>query len=448
MLFASTKNEEYMIDTVDNTVENCDSDILFNLSIYGIAENIDSLDGTAKKEYREYCDKLIAKDKLLGKFDNDKYEITLDTYKNYYVLTGINILEEGDVTIEIPFYIRGTNHKNKLTVSNYRKNTSVLKLIRKVKFKGYNNDFNFIITCDTLDLSDFKYDSVYLRHCVINDRLILSEESKKLEYTFNGSTFGEIVFGNNELDCMNHTFYNCFIKTECLDLRKIKGLNKIDYLFDKSALDCEVIKMPYVKYVYRYAFESVTAKGIIDFNGLDFSDSKVVERAEKRNTVFYNSNLHCIDFRNMIIDYNIFGIINCDIRDLWVSEPRHIFKCTCLSANIVNLCFYNVKEKMDSDLGIHNDGLENCTITGHIHFIDCSVDGILSVLRYLVFGIHGSWSKGLDLDNSPDITDKINGVNIEDKEVYDKVIDKIENKYHYTSVRNYIKSFKYERGMK
>lgn len=320
-------------------------------------------------------------------------------------------------------------------------------MVRKVNFKGRKNEINFMVTCDTLDLSDFKYGSAYFKNCVINKKLILNEDIKELGYNFVGDTLRDIIFKNSKLESFDNTFYNCFIKTKCLDLREIMGLTKLNCLFNKTVLDCEVIKMPYVKYTYRYAFEASTVGGIVDFNGLDFSDSDLVDRSGVNNIVFYKSRIYCIDFRNMIIDYNIFGISGCKVNDLWVSEPTYIFNCTCLDGEIVNLCFYDVKEKMSNDLEIYNDGLDGCTITGYIHFINCSVDGILSILRYLVFGIHGSWNKGLDLGNSPDISDKINGVNIEDKEVYDEVVDIIENKYHYTNVRNYIKSFKYERSM-
>lgn len=388
---ALVKCDNKVFDTIDGITEEVDNNTLRALDLLHLTNNCNEAVFNIISNYKENADRCLAKDKLTGIFNNDKYDMYIekDEATNVYYVSKV-VLKSEKVLVNIPSYILRVALDGKVIgeLSKYKniKFMSEGTLCTRLEFQGGSEDsvvgeFSFQnIHVDTLDLSELKmnaYCNIAIHKCNIG-KLVLPKGFSNLSYLTYNSTIGKVNLediNNEEVTEIDGAFSGVTLSRD-FDLRDIKDVSASE-LFIKA----EIIGNIYIgKYTnYKKMFSCARIKGCIYMNNIDLSDFT----SSRLYDFMSFARVNCVDLYGTVNSkYTYLSFAFSEIHTLRVSDASIVLEKreTTDGAGIDELIFEgisvcNIKKTWN--------GLYSIDVLNEIHFIRCSKKFIYNALVYI-----------------------------------------------------------------
>lgn len=395
---ALVRCDNKVFDTIDGITEEVNNNTLRVLDLLHLMNNCNESVFNIISNYKENAERCLAKDKLTGIFNNDKYDMYIekDEATNVYYVSKI-VLKSEKVLVNIPSYI--------LRVALDGKVVGELNQYRYIKFKSENTlcirlkfleefeeeeiedktslvgEFSFQNICvDTLDLSELKMNAdcnIAIHECNIG-RLRLPKGFSNLSDLVCDSTIKEINLediNNEEVTELDRAFSGLIISRD-FDLRQIKNASASE-LFLKAKITGDIYIGMYTS--YKRMFSGAKIAGCIYMNNIDLSEFTAFELYDFMSF----TQVDCIDLNGTVNSkYFYLSFAFSNIHTLRLSDASIILENNGATEGTVinNLIFEDaLVDRIDSMW----DGLYSIKELDEIYFINCNKKAIYRILVHI-----------------------------------------------------------------
>ena len=378
MLFLDCKN--CVFDTVDETTEVCDENIIDELVDLGLANRC--IDGTSDNikfsdEYIKYAEIAFTKGILLNRFNNVGYELTIEKEGSSYKLTRVHVKND-DVRIEIPFFISSfSTEVSQAEALSKGVGMSFIKIV-KLSSLSYNCNNKFKVSdikCNIMDLSELNLGltNVYFKGCSIGNVILNNTVNW---FCFTDCNIGALDFSNIDLDKIIgiDSMFNGSVYQGSLDLRDLSCINGSRAFSGATVFGS--IKVGKLS-CYKRMFNRVKIHGTLYMCGIKLDDLSEGDFID----IFTYSVIEKLDLRGTSFPC-IISMQYATIGELYLTDADIVLKdsYTTKGLNLGKLIFDSVKKV---DTSRFYTGLYEIVGLEEMHFMNCDIEIILQIIDYM-----------------------------------------------------------------
>lgn len=378
MLFLDCKN--CVFDTVDGTTEVCEGSIIDELVDLGLVNKC--LEGTSDNikfsdEYAKYAETESARGMLLNRFNNDKYELTIEKEDNSYKLTKVHVKSD-DVRIEIPFFV--SSFSTEVTQAEELTKGKGMSFIKIVKLSSlsynWNNEFEvFDIKCNIIDLSELNLGltSVCFKRCSIGNVVLNNTVGY---FSFIDCNIGALDFNNIDLDKIIgiNSMFSGSVYQGGLDLRGLSCINGSSAF--SSATVFGSVKVGKLS-CYKRMFNTAKIRGTLYMRGIKLDDLSEEDFID----IFTYSVIEKLDLRGTSFPC-IISMQYATIGELYLTDADIVLKDSYTTKGLtLNKLIFDSVSKVDTSR--FYTGLYEILELEEIHFMNCDIEIILQIINYM-----------------------------------------------------------------